>query len=91
MDTKYFARKRMCSNTLQRNELRVYISLKENKLANFANSQRSIDRYAILFMISEKSISRGKFLLRGVRMHQESQQVKQKSCISEFLTLSAIK
>ena len=48
-------------------------------------------RYAILFMISEKSNIRGKFLHRGARMHQESQQVKQKSCISEFLTLSAIK
>ena len=39
--TKYRAPKRLCSNTLKRNELRVYFSLKENKLACFTNSYDS--------------------------------------------------
>ena len=37
MGTKYYAWKRLRSNTLQRNEMKVYISLKENKLAYFEN------------------------------------------------------
>ena len=33
--SKYWAPKRLCNNTLKRNELKVYISLKENKLKFF--------------------------------------------------------
>ena len=36
--TKYCAPKQLCSNTLKKNELKFYISLKENKLACFTNS-----------------------------------------------------
>ena len=36
--TKYYAPKRLCSNILKWNELKVYISLKENKLACFFTS-----------------------------------------------------
>ena len=35
---KYRAPKRLCSNTLKRIELKVYISLNENKLTCFINS-----------------------------------------------------
>ena len=36
--TKYCARKRLCSSTLKRNELKVCVFLKVNNLACFANS-----------------------------------------------------
>ena len=39
--TIYRARKQSCSNTLGRNELKVFISSMENKLACFANTQGS--------------------------------------------------
>ena len=55
-DTKYRARKRLCSNTTKRNELKVYISLKGNKLACLA---KVYFRYKIWFMISEKRTSHG--------------------------------
>ena len=72
---KYSVLKRMCSNTLKRNELKVYISLKENKLACFTNCiDKARFKYMIWFMISEKSITRCTFPhCGGARMHQKSQ------------------
>ena len=75
--TKYRARKQLYSSTLKRNKLKVCMSLKDNKLVCFANSQAHF-KYTTWFMISEKYITRCMFLYRGTPMNQRSQQDMQK-------------
>ena len=64
--TKYRAQKRLSSNTLKKNELKVYISLMINKsrvinwhVLHIAKTQFT---YTIWFMISEKSITMCTFI-----------------------------
>ena len=66
----------LCSNTLRRKNLKVYGSLKENKLTYFTNSKGSFQGLNLVRGIRKKSYTydstRCKFLyLGGARMYQE--------------------
>ena len=70
----------LCNSTLKRNELKVFISLKERKLASWSVLQvaKAHFRYPIWFVISEKSITRYTFPHHGghARMYQKSQETR---------------
>ena len=66
----------LCSNTLRRKNLKVYGSLKENKLTYFTNSKGSFQGLNLVCGIRKKSYTydstRCKFLyLGGARMYQK--------------------
>ena len=77
------------SSTLKRNNLKVYISLKENKLARFANSSGT--GFGSWFL--KKNITKSTLLDPWYTPHgtQKSQQGIQRNCVPEFATLSALK
>ena len=86
--TKYRTRK-LRSSTLKRNNLKVYIFLKENKLARFAKSSGT--GFGSRFL--EKNITKSTLLDPRYTPHgtQKSQQGIQKNCVPEFANLSALK
>ena len=61
----------LCSSTLKRNELKVYISLKESKLACFTNSESSFQVHDLVR--AEKSVTVCMFLhCGGACMYKKS-------------------
>ena len=72
---------KLWSNSLKRNKLKVYIFLKDNKLAWFTNSLVSFQLHDLI-MISEKNIVAYTFLHHGdACMCQKSQQTKHREKI----------
>ena len=59
MGMKYCVWKRLCSNTLKRTKLKVYISLKGNKLACFANSYGSFQVQCMVHNFWKKVSQKG--------------------------------
>ena len=80
----------MCSNNLKGNKLKVYISLKGNKLACFANSEDSLQVHASVHDFWKKYHE--VHVSSWCKGHLKSHQVgAQKNIKPEFLILSALK
>ena len=92
-DTIHCARKQLCSNTLKRNELKVFISLKKINwhVWRIAKTHFRYPHFSSSFL---KKVSRDARLFTVVLASaklQKSQQGLQKNCVPEFPMLSAHK
>ena len=86
----YRAQKQLCSNTSKRNKLKVYISLKQNELACFVNSEGSFKVHDLVHDFWKKCHNVSVFLC-GASVAPKVQQGTHKNCAPEFLILSTLK
>ena len=87
--TKYRAQKRFCSNTLKRYDLKVYISLEDNKLGCLANSQGSFHIHDLVHDFLKKYHEMHISLLQCTRAPEISN--KAENYVPIFSILSALR